>query len=97
MTAYTARAERQVVALQQYYEDLGRTAAVRALFGALDEAERRIDSGEVGMAAPRPYPRLVRPERAWIKVGRYWITYSTTSPQVIVGVYFETANIPGRL
>ena len=97
MTAYTARAERQVTALRDHYEELGRTTATRALFAALDDAERRIDSGDAGMSAPRPYPRLVRPGRAWIKAGRYWISYSTTTPPVIVGVYFETANIPGRL
>ena len=97
MTAYTARAEIQVTALRDHFEELGRTAATRALFAALDKAERRIDNGDAGLSAPRPYPRLVRPGRAWIKAGRYWISYSTTAPPVIVGVYFETANIPGRL
>lgn len=97
MTAYTARAERQVNALRDHYEELGRNSATRALFAALDEAERRIDNGEAGMPAPRPYPGLVRPNRAWIKAGRYWITYSTTTPPTIVGLYFDAANIPGRL
>ena len=97
MTAYTARAARQITALRDHYEELGRTTATRALFAALDEAERRIDNGDSGMPAPRPYPRLIRPNRAWIKAGRYWVTYSTTAPPTIVGVYFETANIPGRL
>jgi hypothetical protein len=31
-----------------------------------------------------------------IKAGRYWIAYEPTTP-VIVGVFYETANIPGRL
>ena len=97
MTAHTARAERQVTALRDYYEELGRTTAIRALFAALDAAEQRIDNGDAGMPAPRPYPRLVRPGRAWIKTGRYWISHSTTTPPIIVGVYFEIANIPGRL
>ena len=95
MTEYTARAEIQVTALRDHYEELGRTTATRALFAALDEAERRIDNGDAGMSAPRPYPRLVRPGRAWIKARRYWICYSTTAPPIIVGVYFETADIPG--
>jgi hypothetical protein len=34
---------------------------------------------------------------AWIKAGRYWVSCTTASPPVIVGVFFETANIPGRL
>jgi hypothetical protein len=35
--------------------------------------------------------------RVWIKSGRYWIAYQTDPVPVIVAVYFETANIPGRL
>jgi len=33
----------------------------------------------------------------WVKSGRYWIAYQTDPAPVIVAVYFETANIPGRL
>ena len=29
-------------------------------------------------------------------MGRYWIAYSTTAPPVIVGVFYDTADIPGR-
>jgi hypothetical protein len=32
-----------------------------------------------------------------MKAGRYWVLYRTTTPPVIIAVFFETANIPGRL
>jgi hypothetical protein len=49
-----------------------------------------------GLPAPQPYPQLARPGVAWIKAGRYWIAYTTAAAPVIVGVFYETANIPGR-
>jgi plasmid stabilization system protein ParE len=65
---------------------------------ALEVAERRIAGHpEAGLSAPRPYPKLARPGRAWIKAGRYWIAYRTKAPLLIVAVFYETANIPGRL
>ena len=98
MIGYSARAERQIVALRHHYEDLGRTTAVCALIAALDEAEGRIERDPAaGLAAPRPYPKLARYGLAWIKSGRYWIAYSTGQSPVIVGVFFETANIPRRM
>ena len=64
----------------------------------MDEAEGKIERDpSAGLKAPRPYPRLGQRGRAWVKAGRYWFAYSTMEPPVIVGVFFETANIPGRL
>jgi hypothetical protein len=40
---------------------------------------------------------LPGPGWAWVKSGRYWIGYQTDPAPVIVAVFFETANIPGRL
>jgi plasmid stabilization system protein ParE len=93
----TARAERQFRELREHYEDLGRPEAIRGLIAALEEASREIERNpRAGLAAPRPYPHLVRPDRLWVKAGRYWIAYEPTTP-VIVGVFYETANIPRRL
>jgi hypothetical protein len=50
-----------------------------------------------GLPPPRPYPALVRPGLAWIKVGRYWVAYRTTPRLRIDAVFYETADIPGRL
>jgi plasmid stabilization system protein ParE len=96
--AYTPRATRQVKDLIQHYEDRGRPEAIRTFLAALDEAERKIAGNPAaGLAAPRPYPRLIRRNRAWVKAGRYWITYRTTLPLMIAGVFYETADIPNRL
>jgi len=95
---YTPRVTRQVDALLQHYEERQRDGAARALLAALTEAERRIERDSTGgLTAPRPYPRVARHGLGWIKAGRYWIAYSTTRPPVIVGVFYETANIPNRL
>jgi hypothetical protein len=32
-----------------------------------------------------------------VKSGRYWISYSIRPPPVIVAVFFETADIEGRI
>ncbi|HEX4366898.1 MAG TPA: hypothetical protein VH023_08725 [Rhodopila sp.] len=49
------------------------------------------------MPAPRPYPALARPDREWVKAGRYWIAYRTRPRVLIIAVFFETANIPDRM
>lgn len=98
MIAYSPRAIRQIDALILHYEERQRREAVRAFRAALDQGERKIESNPAaGLAAPRPYPRLARPGRAWVRAGRYWVAYNTTQPPVIVAVFYESANIPGRL
>ncbi len=65
---------------------------------ALDEAERKIEHNPAGgLPAPRPYPWLARAGWAWVKAGRYWIGYRQRPRLLIVSVFYETADIPGRL
>jgi len=98
LIAYTPRASRQVDALIHHFEALERAEAIRGLIAALNEAEQRIDRNpDAGLSAPRPYPALARAGWAWVKCGRYWVVYSTRRPPVILGVFYETADIPGRL
>jgi plasmid stabilization system protein ParE len=98
LIVFTPRAGRQVRELQEHCEDRGRPEASRALAAALESAWQTITTKpEAGLAAPRPYPALARRGRAWVKAGRYWVAYRTTQPPAIVAVFFETANIPGRL
>lgn len=97
MIEYTELAEQQLDALRQHYLVRERLDALRNLDAALDEAEARIERiPAAGLAAPRPYPSLAQPGRAWTKAGRYWVSYLTTKPPVITGIYYETAGIPGR-
>ena len=98
MIEYTPKAARQVAAPRAYYQEKDRPEAVSRLDAALRGAARRIERDPgAGLPAPRPYPALARPGRVWIKMGRYWIAYSTTEPPVVVGVFYETADIPGRI
>ena len=98
MIAFTPEAQEHLRALFEYYEEHDRTEAARALRTALATAWEKIAASQAsGLPAPRPYPRLAQPGRVWIKSGRYWIAYRTEPDPVIVAVFFETANIPGRL
>lgn len=97
MIELTPRAERQVRELGAAYVERERPEAVRNLVAAVAEAARLIEhSPTAGLPAPRPYPALARPGQAWVKVGPYWVRYSTRTPLAITGVYYETADIPHR-
>jgi hypothetical protein len=32
-----------------------------------------------------------------VQAGRYWVLYRTTTPPVVVAVFYDAADIPGRL
>ena len=50
------------------------------------------------LAAPRPYPALIRDGWQWLKAGAYWIAFGYAGENwVIKAVFHEAANIPGRL
>jgi hypothetical protein len=83
-------------ALRQHYRRLARFEASTNLTKALREAKRRIVAGE-GLPAPRPYPWLAAPGDAWVHAGRYWFAYRGTAPAVIFAVFYDQADIPGRL
>jgi hypothetical protein len=73
----------------------GRPEAARDLTIALHTAMRRIAAGQ-SVPAPRPYPDLTRDGEAWTYAGRYWIAHTTAKPPVILGVFYDAADIPNR-
>ena len=98
MILLTPEARRHVRELYAYYEERDQPEAARALRKALTAASEKITTAPgAGLPAPRPYPRLARPGSTWLKSGRYWIGYQTQPTTAIVAVFFETANIPGRV
>jgi plasmid stabilization system protein ParE len=98
LIVYAPRALRQIADIRDHYEQSNRIEAIIALEAALHAAERRIEADPgAGLPAPRPYPKLARPRIAWVKAGRYWVAYRTTPRLTIAAVFYETANIPGRL
>ena len=95
---YSAEAERHIDELRQHYDALNRIEAARNLIAALVEAEASIqDAPFAGLKAPRPYPQLAQAGRLWIGAGNYWIAYSTSLPPVMLAVFHNAADIPGRL
>jgi plasmid stabilization system protein ParE len=94
----TPEAEAQVDSLINYYESRDRTEASRNLRVALISASDRILQAPLkGLPAPRHYPSVVMPGHLWLKAGNYWIAYRPAPEPTIVGVFYESANIPGRL
>ena len=92
-----AEAPQQVADLLLHYARRERLEAGRNLLAAIDQAAAQIEHDpKGGLPAPRPYPSLAREGRAWIKTGRYWISYMTSPEPVIVAVFHEASDIPGR-
>lgn len=98
MIVLTPRAGRQVRALRRHYEERGRPEATRNLVAAIETAWQQITANpSAGLPAPRPYPQLARPGRAWVQAGRYWIAYIARPAPAIVAVFYDAADIPRRL
>jgi len=97
VTVLALRARRQVRCLLIHFRDRSRPEAQAALAAAVNAAAQHIaNHPDDGLVAPRPYPGLARPGRAWIKSGRYWFLYSLTKPPVILALFHDTADISGR-
>jgi plasmid stabilization system protein ParE len=97
LIAYTDEAIDQIDALRIHYASKNRLEAALALDAALDRAEHQIVTRpESGLPAPRPYPDVTRPDRRWLKAGRYWIAYRNPPP-VILGVFYDAADLPRRV
>lgn len=98
MIALSPNAQDDIQQLARFYAERERPAAIRNLAAAVARAAARIQRDRAaGLAAPRPYPKLAKPGRTWVKEGPYWIAYTTTDPPVISGVFHESADIPARL
>lgn len=98
MISLSPEAERQLDALLDHYENLGRVEAAEQLLYALERASITITREPAkGIEAPRPYPGASRIGILWLKEGRYWIAYRPDAPKVILGVFYDMADIPGRL
>jgi len=96
--ALSPEAELQVDQLIAHFEAKERLEAAINLLHSLEHASQRIAADpSAGLPAPRPYPALKRFGRRWIIEGRYWISYSLTSPPIISGVFYAEANIPRRI
>lgn len=99
MVEFTAAARRQIEELLLFYDDKGRYETAVNLERDVSLAVARIGSHPTkGRSAPAPYPGLTRHGRLWTRVGRYWFFYRPEPlPPVIIGVFFDMANIPARL
>jgi len=92
-------ARTQVSGLAKHYDERERPEAVRNLRACLASAAVRIEK-HLGLfyPAPRPYPDLTRAGWVWLKEGPYWIAFvSDRRGSIIVAVFYEAADIPGRL
>jgi hypothetical protein len=98
MVFLTATARAQLESLEAYYDRLGRDLATIRMSEAIAMAAARIEE-QVGpfLPAPRPYPDLAEYGWQWLKEGRYWVAFAAIPEgHVIVGVFYDGANIPKR-
>lgn len=98
MTTLGRGARRDIAAFARDFDRKNRSEAIRNLLIAVNRALKQIaDDPSGGLGAPRPYPSLAQTSRAWIKVGLYWFAYSLDKPPVITAVFYDAADIPGRV
>ncbi len=88
-------ARTQIDDLRRHYRRRQRPEALHNLAAALRAAPGLIANGK-SRAAPRPYPDLEAEGEAWVHASPYWIAYSLTQPPVILAVFFDQADLPGR-
>jgi len=88
-----------IAALVAHYDQLERPEAVRNLRSAIARAATRIETRRGPFyPAPRPYPTLTRDGWQWLHERPYWIGFSALPVgAVILAVFHDTADIPGRL
>jgi plasmid stabilization system protein ParE len=96
--SYTRRAAALISGLLDHYETKERPEAMQGLLRALHDAWAEIENNPAaGLPAPRPYPALARPGQFWVKAGRYWVGFRRQPALIITAVYYDAADIPGRL
>lgn len=99
MVLISAAAQRQIDALAHHYDELDREQATARMTAAVAVAVHNIEE-QIGpfWGAPRPYPGATRRRWKWLKSHRYWVAFEPISGgYAITAVFYDTANIPGRL
>lgn len=98
MVALTPTAQQHVAELRVHYAGLERVQALENLLGAVEAAKAQIaDNPFGGKPYPRPYRELESFGFYWLKARSYWIAYDLVPEKSIVGVFYETSDIPSRL
>lgn len=99
MIRLSAGAQAQVEALERHYAEIDRDVAALRMSEAIERAGARIEE-QIGpfLLYPRPYPAILVDNWKWLKEARYWIAFEPVfDGYMITAVFYDTANIPGRL
>jgi plasmid stabilization system protein ParE len=91
----SAAAEQHIEELRAHYRRKGRFDAIHNMTNALRVARRQIAQGRC-RASPLPYPELEAEGQAWTHAGSYWFVFTTTKPAVVLGVFYDRADLPSR-
>ena len=92
---FSRAARDQLAELRRHYRRKNRPEAVQNLSEAVRQAARRITEGK-SQAAPGTYPEIAQAGHAWIHAGRYWFVHTSTRPHIILAVFYDESDIPGR-
>jgi len=87
MTRIATAATEQYLALIDHYLELERPEAAEKLTEAFEQAVRRIDANpQAGGSFPAAYDTFVWPGVRWLKVHRYWFSYTSDEEPVIFNI-----------
>jgi plasmid stabilization system protein ParE len=97
MIRIAATANEQYLALIDYYLERERPEAAEKLTEAVEQAARQIEANpRIGRNFPAIYDTFIWPGVRWLKVHRYWFSYTSVNEPVIFNILWEAADIPGR-
>jgi hypothetical protein len=99
MIRQTLSGEQQARDLFEGFLRKERYDAYRRLAAAIAEAVARIEADPMtGAPFPRPYPAMARWNFRWIKVHRYWFSWSTRKGYpVITNILYDQSQIDRRV
>jgi plasmid stabilization system protein ParE len=94
----SAAAEGDLDDLTTYYAERGRDRAIERLIGSVEAVcARYLAKRGSFLDAPRPYPALADLGFRRTKEDAYWFAFQETAKgPILVGIYHEAADIPGR-
>jgi len=97
MNHISVSANHQYLDLIRHYLQEGRDRSVELLDQALGQAREIIERNPAGgRDYPSVYRAMVWQGVKWVKVHRYWFSYTTEAEPTIFNIIYEASDIPGR-
>lgn len=97
MTRLSRTANRQYLDLIDHYLTRGYDGAAEKLTEAVELATVIIEKAPMaGRDFPALYESLIWPGVKWVKVHRYWFSYTTSGEPVVFNILWDASDIVNR-